>query len=108
MTAIPEIDITELERVLAAGGVLIDVREDDEWAEAHIDGARHVPLATVPERVGELPDDATVYVVCAMGGRSGRAVEFLRGQGVDAVNVAGGTQGWIDSGRGVVRGTDPS
>ncbi len=37
---------------------------------------------------------------------SAQAVEFLRGRGVDAVNVAGGTMAWIDSGRGVDSGPD--
>jgi rhodanese-related sulfurtransferase len=39
-----------------------------------------------------------VYVICARGGRSAKAVEHLRQQGIDAVNVAGGTLGWIDAG----------
>ena len=36
-----------------------------------------------------------------------RAAEFLRGQGIDAINVAGGTNGWVDSGRAVVLGDSP-
>jgi rhodanese-related sulfurtransferase len=58
----------------------------------------------VPERVGEVPTDRTVYVICARGGRSAKAVEHLRGQGVDAVNVAGGTLAWIDAGLPTDRG----
>ena len=49
----------------------------------------------------------SVYVICAIGGRSARAAEFLRGQGIDAINVAGGTNGWVDSGRAVVLGDSP-
>lgn len=108
MSSIPEIDVATLETRIADGGSVVDVREDDEYADGHIPGARLVPLSSVPERVSEFPIDATVHVVCAMGGRSARAVEFLRAQGIDAVNVVGGTQGWIDSGRSVVRGMDPS
>ena len=102
--SIPEIDLVTLDGLLEQGIVLIDVREDDEYADGHVEGAHLMPLATVPERVDEVPTDSTVYVICALGGRSAKAVEFLRRNGVDAVNVAGGTNGWVDSGRPVIRG----
>ena len=105
MTAIPEIDLDTLEGLLGAGCALVDVREPDEYEAGHIEGAVAMPLATVPERLAEFPTASPVYLVCAMGGRSARAVEFLRAQGIDAVNVAGGTQGWIESGRAVVHGS---
>jgi rhodanese-related sulfurtransferase len=105
---VPHIDIPGLEQRLGEGALLVDVREDDEYVEAHVPGALHVPLATVPERLGELPDDAPFFVVCAVGGRSARAVEFLRARGLDATNVAGGTNAWVDSGRPVTTGTEPS
>lgn len=108
MTAIPEIDVETLEAVLAGDALLIDVREPDEYEDGHIGGALLMPLATVPDRLPELPVDSTIHLVCAMGGRSARAVEFLRAQGFDAVNVRGGTQGWIESGRAVVRGAERS
>lgn len=107
MSDVPEIDITTLEERLGGGVLVIDVREDDEYSGGHVGGAVHIPLGTVPDRVDELPTDAPVLVICQMGGRSARAVEFLRAQGVDATNVAGGTKAWIDSGRPVVTGTDP-
>ena len=107
MTSVPEIDLDTLESLLSGEVVLVDVREDDEYLDGHVAGALPVPLSTVPDRFGELPSDTTVYVICALGGRSARAVEFLRAQGLDAVNIAGGTQGWIDSGRAVVRGSSP-
>ncbi|MET0729244.1 MAG: rhodanese-like domain-containing protein [Acidimicrobiales bacterium] len=94
----PEIEVTELAAAHATGAPLIDVREDDEYAEARVPGAQHIPLGDVVERVDELPTDVTVYVICARGGRSAKAVGFYRAQGIDAVNVAGGTLGWIDAG----------
>jgi len=105
VSSVPEIDVDGLEGALGTGCVLIDVREDDEYADGHIPGARHVPLGEVVDRQTDFPSDSTFYVVCAMGGRSARAVEFLRSSGLDAVNVTGGTQEWIASGRGVERGT---
>ena len=104
MSSVPEIDLSALEELLAEGVVLIDVREDDEYTDGHVAGAIHIALATVPDRVDEIPSSGPVYVICALGGRSARAAEFLRAQGIDAINVAGGTNGWIDSGRPVVLG----
>ena len=104
---IPEIDIDELERRRAAGAAVFDVREPDEYTDVRIPGAVLVPLASVPEAVEEFRTAAAgqaVCVVCAVGGRSGQAVGFLRSLGVDAVNVAGGTNAWHQSGRPVETG----
>lgn len=108
MSDVPEIDIDTLEQRIADGVMVIDVREDDEYVGGHIGGAVHVALGTVPDRVAELPTEAPLLVVCAVGGRSGRAVQFLRAQGLDATNVAGGTKAWAESGRPLVAGPDPS
>lgn len=96
---LPEVDVDELERQIAAGAPVFDVREDDEWAAAHIDGATLIPLGTVTASVDRFPANRTTYVICAKGGRSARAVEFLRSQGIDAVNVAGGMHAWIEAGK---------
>src|SRR4029453_4685611 len=95
---VPEIDVAELARVREAGVPLIDVREPDEYSEAHVPGATLVPLATVPAPPAPVPPEGRVYVICAVGGRSRRAAEFYRSRGIDAVNVAGGTRAWIDAG----------
>ena len=95
---IPEVDVDELAAKRAAGAPLIDVREDDEFAEAHVPGAHHIPLGDVVDRIAEVPTDGTVYVICARGARSAKAAEHYRNQGIDAVNVAGGTLAWIDAG----------
>lgn len=100
-----EIDVTELETVLATGAPLVDVRESDEFAEARVPGAVSIPLSEFVARVGEIPVDGTVYVICALGGRSAQAVEYLWARGVDAVNVAGGTMAWLQSGRAVESGS---
>ena len=95
---VPEIDVDELEQRLAEGAALVDVREPDEFDEVRVPGALPLPLAEVPSRVDEIPNDATVYMICAKGGRSLAAAEFLRARGVDAVNVFGGTEAWIVGG----------
>lgn len=104
---IPEIDVHELERRCAGGAPVIDVREYHEYVEAHVPGAVLIPLGDLPDRVDELPTDRSVLVICASGGRSRRAAEFLRRQGVDAINVIGGTIAWVEAGKTTVVGPEP-
>jgi rhodanese-related sulfurtransferase len=100
---VPEIDVTELAARRAEGAVLIDVRTPREYEDARVPGAVLIPLGEVVERIEEVPTDGTVYVICARGPRSAKAVEHFRAQGIDAVNVAGGTVAWIDAGLPVDR-----
>lgn len=94
--AIEEISVADL-RSLGTGIRLLDVREDDEWADAHVPHAVHVPLGTVPDRLDAFDGEPT-YVMCKSGGRSMRACEFAAAQGHDVVNVAGGIMAWADAG----------
>ncbi|MEM8704958.1 MAG: rhodanese-like domain-containing protein [Actinomycetota bacterium] len=96
---LPQIDVHELDALRAEGATVFDVREPDEWEAVHLDGATLVPLQTVPDSLDRFPTDRTVYVTCAKGGRSAQAVEFLRARGVDAVNVAGGMDAWLEAGK---------
>jgi molybdopterin/thiamine biosynthesis adenylyltransferase/rhodanese-related sulfurtransferase len=94
---IPAITAADLAARIAGGEDLyiLDVRQPEEEVEGTIPGARLIPLATLPERLGELPADREILVHCRSGGRSGRAVKFLRESGFPrAVNVAGGINAW--------------
>lgn len=104
---VPEVGIEPFAALHAGGVTVVDVREPHEYEEAHVPGARLIPLGEVPDRVAEVPEGETVYLVCAVGGRSGRAAEFLAGQGRDVVNVAGGTKAWIAGGHPTIAGTEP-
>ena len=104
---VPEIDIDEFARRREQGAPVIDVREPDEYQEAHVPGATLIPLATVPDRLGEVPAEHDVLVICKSGARSMRAAEFLTANGINATNVAGGTMAWIDSGRPIADGDEP-
>lgn len=73
---------------------LLDVREDDEWAAGHIDGAQHIPLSQLSARVGELSKERTIVAVCRSGGRSEAAVRGLRKLGYEAENLEGGVNAW--------------
>jgi rhodanese-related sulfurtransferase len=92
------VTVAELRSALDSGPCLIDVREPGEFAMSHVPGARLVPLATVPEVMPELPTDEPIYVICEVGARSAHAAAFLRQQGFNARNVAGGTRGWLAAG----------
>ena len=84
---------------------LLDVREPDEWEAGHAEGAVHIPLMELPQRIGELPDDADLYVICRSGGRSARAVAWLAQNGYDATNVDGGMGAWASAGKPMVSET---
>ncbi len=83
--------------------VLLDVREDEEWAAGRIAGAVHIPMMQVPQRLSDDPGpvtpDAPVVVVCKVGGRSAQVTAWLRRQGYDAVNLEGGMLAWEAAGR---------
>jgi rhodanese-related sulfurtransferase len=100
----PDIDISTLEEALADGAALIDVREPVEFAQAHVPGARLIPMGSLSARLDELERGRTVYVICATGNRSATMCRVLAAAGFDAVNVAGGTTAWIRSGRTVETG----
>ena len=98
---IPSVVVADLDDALLAEAFVLDVREPDEWDRGHIEGANHIPLGELQERVGEVPLDQKVLCVCAVGGRSSMATQFLASQGRDAVNFDGGMQAWEAAGRPV-------
>lgn len=85
------------------GAVLLDVREPEEWAAGHIDGAVHIPMMQVPQRLayepGPVTPEAPLVVLCKVGGRSAQVTAWLRQQGYDAVNLEGGMLAWQAAGR---------
>ena len=86
------------------GAVLVDVREPNEYAEVHAQGARLMPLSTFTEDYAALEKDREVVVICRSGARSARAAQFLIEQGYNAVNLQGGTLAWEQDGLPVERG----
>lgn len=73
---------------------LVDVREPWEWLAGRIDGAVHIPLMQLHERLSELPTDRPIVTVCRTGARSDDAAELLRRSGFDAHNLDGGVVDW--------------
>ena len=77
---------------------LVDVREAAELAEVSVDGARHIPLAQLPGRLGEIDPDRPVAFVCRSGRRSALATRAAAKAGLDAANVKGGMIAWARAG----------
>jgi NADPH-dependent 2,4-dienoyl-CoA reductase/sulfur reductase-like enzyme/rhodanese-related sulfurtransferase len=73
---------------------LLDVREPDEFASGHLQGATNLPLSQLRKRVDEVPRDRQVWVYCAAGQRGYFAQRLLRQRGVDALNLSGGYTTW--------------
>ena len=95
----PEVDVEEAaRRVRDEHALLLDVREDDEWAAGHAPGATHIPLGQLAARTSELAPDRHVLAICRSGNRSGTATEQLSAAGFDVVNVGGGMQAWQRAG----------
>src|SRR5438093_388654 len=96
--AFSSIDVVEAERRLREDQdrpLLVDVREESEFAEVRAPGAVLVPMSSFAARAAELPKDRPLMVVCHLGGRSAAAAGFLIRSGwSDVVNVTGGMDAW--------------
>jgi len=99
----PTVTVTEAAASLAAADqpvpLLVDVREASEFAMMRVVGSVLLPLSTFTQRFQELPRDRPLLMLCAAGGRSGRATDFLLANGyADVANIAGGITGWNAAG----------
>lgn len=90
-----------------AGSLVLDVREDGEYAEAHVAGSKLIPLGQLAQRLQELGTDKTkpVVLICRSGRRSAQALTILEQAGFSAAsNVEGGMIAWQKAGLPVVTG----
>lgn len=80
--------------------LLVDVREDDEYAEGHLPNAISIPLSVLQDRYSEIDSSGKpIVLVCARGGRSAKAAEFIASKGyTNLYNLEGGTMEWKVSG----------
>jgi len=101
---VPTVTIDGVPNPLPEGLVVLDVREPIEWQYGHIEGAVHIPMRELPDRLDEVPDSQTL-VVCKVGGRSAQVVMWLNQQGRDTVNLDGGMLEWAGAGRPMVSET---
>ena len=86
--------------------IIVDVREDSEWNEQHIEGAIHIPLSQVASRLGELAQykNSTVITQCRSGSRSDKAASTLQKAGFSQVySMDGGIVAWDKDGLHTVK-----
>src|SRR6476660_2792361 len=97
VSGIPEISVQDLKAMRDRGEdfVLVDVREPHEFAICSFPESVTIPLGTLPQNLNKLSTADEIVVHCKMGGRSAKAVQFLRGAGFRKVrNLAGGIDRW--------------
>ena len=95
---VPVISVEELKKKLDAKAdvFILDVREPHEYQICNLKGYL-IPLGDLPKRVNELDSSREIVTHCKMGGRSAKAVNFLRRAGFTKVsNLTGGILAWAD------------
>lgn len=98
---ITECDVAGARERIAAGAVLIDVREDNEFERDHAEGARHMGRGIIErDIVQSFPDKSTELVLyCGGGYRSALAADMLQKMGyTNVISMDGGWKAWKDSG----------
>lgn len=93
----PEISPQELKKKLDVDEsiYLLDVREETEYDIVHLEGAKLIPLNTLPQHVDNLPSDEEIVVYCHHGQRSLYATAYLHQNGfTNTTNLTGGIDQW--------------
>ena len=94
-----ELEPERVKELLDEGAIeLVDVREQYEWDEGRIAGAKHIEMERVAGRAEEIPRDRPVVFQCRLGARSALVTEAFRAAGFDAYNMTGGLMSWVDRG----------
>jgi rhodanese-related sulfurtransferase len=105
--AVPKISADEARALIAAGALVVDVRDGTEvLASGKVKGAVHAQRGLLefkadsgmPTHDPEFRRDRTVIVYCASGGRSALAGKTLKDMGYSDVRNLGGFKGWVDAG----------
>ncbi|MBP3040110.1 rhodanese-like domain-containing protein [Bacillaceae bacterium Marseille-Q3522] len=96
MQHIDTITPREVEEMLETGAqlALIDVREAEEVAEGMIHGAKHIPMALIPEKLDSLKKGQEYIIICRSGHRSENVCDFLQERGYKVRNMIGGMLEW--------------
>jgi hydroxyacylglutathione hydrolase len=100
LETVAQLDAPRLNELAGRNGLqVVDVRSPEEWSHGHMPGAIHIPLAQLPDRMGELDASAPIVLHCKGGGRSSIATSFLQSRGMsDVSNLAGGFDAWVAQG----------
>ena len=88
------VNVAQARDLMAQGHTLVDVRSDKEWASGHAEGALHIPLGDLDDRMAELPEQTPVVTICHSGVRSALAARRLAKHGYAVASVRGGMIAW--------------
>src|SRR2546423_801554 len=89
------LEAEDARKVIASNdATLLDIRDDDEWHEKRIAGARRVSEEDLDSTLEELGSDRPVVIVCNDGERSAKLAEQLRERGTEAASIEGGMDDW--------------
>jgi rhodanese-related sulfurtransferase len=80
----------DLKELVNKGGVILDVRTQQEFSSGHVKGSRNIPLQVLPSGLAELDKNTPVITCCASGNRSATAKEILVANGFTNVHNGGG------------------
>ena len=105
---VKQTDYREIKKRLDAGDkfILVDTREDLEWAKGHLPGAIHLGKGIIERDIeNAIPDhSATVVLYCGGGFRSALAADNLQKMGyTNVISMDGGWRGWTESGYPVTK-----
>ena len=105
---IKEEDFRDIKKKLDAGEpmIIIDTREDNEWARGHIPSAVHLGKGVIERDIEKaIPDkDATLVLYCGGGYRSALAADNLQKMGYrNVISMDGGWRGWTEAGFPTIR-----
>ncbi|MGB7202947.1 MAG: rhodanese-like domain-containing protein [Pyrinomonadaceae bacterium] len=98
---VKECDVRGAQELVKNGAVLIDVREDNEFAAGHAAGARHMGRGIIERDIVQtFPDkDTELVLYCGGGYRSALAADNLQKMGyTNVISMDGGWAAWKDSG----------
>ena len=85
-----QVHVSQVRALVEAGAYIVDVREENEFAQGHLIGAHNIPLSQLQERMDEIPRDVPVYLHCRSSQRSYYALCRLQGNGYrNVVNISG-------------------
>jgi rhodanese-related sulfurtransferase len=98
-TPAAEISVAQAYEKYQQGAFFLDVRTQEEWDEVHLAESVLIPLDDLQSRLGELPRDQEIVVICRSGNRSEQGVAILREAGFNNVTgVDGGIRDWVAAG----------
>lgn len=85
-----QVHVSQVRKLVEGGAYILDVREEDEFAQSHVKGAHNLPTSVLRQHLEEIPRDVPVYLHCRSSQRSYYAYRCLVGNGFDnVVNISG-------------------